>query len=84
METSQPFHPLADLFPVMSIEEFDNLKSDIAQNGQLNPIITYQGPIIDGRHRWSAFHALGIKVKSIEWDGQGELLEAVVSLYVRR
>jgi len=68
----------------MSNDEFEQLKADIELNGQLNPIITHQGLIVDGRHRWSACHSLGIKPKAIEWDGQGDLLEAVVSLNVRR
>lgn len=84
MTNAPPFHPLADLFPTMSNDEFEHLKADIGLNGQLNPIITHQGLIIDGRHRWSACHALGIKPKAIEWDGKGDLLEAVVSLNVRR
>ena len=79
-----PFHPFADLFPPMSQREFDELKADIAANGQHHPIITHQGLIVDGRHRWSACNALGIKPKAVEWNNQGDLLESVISLNVRR
>ncbi len=78
------FHPLADLLPPMSQQEFEELKADIAANGQHHPILTYKGQIVDGRHRFSACFAIGIEPKMIEWDGVGDLLESVISLNVRR
>jgi len=78
------FHPLADLLPPMSPQEFDELKADIAANGQHHPILMHKGRIVDGRHRFSACFALGIEPKMTEWDGVGDLLEVVISLNVRR
>jgi hypothetical protein len=37
------FHEIAELFPEMAEEEFAEHKADIAANGQLDPIATYQG-----------------------------------------
>lgn len=68
----------------MSPQEFDELKADIAANGQRHPILTHEGRIVDGRHRFSACFALGIEPKMIEWDGVGDMLEVVISLNVRR
>jgi hypothetical protein len=49
-----PFHPLADLFPLIEGAEFDELVASIKENGQLEPIITLNGAILDGRNRYRA------------------------------
>ena len=46
--------PLATLFPPMAEEEFTRLKADIAARGQLEPIWTHSGRVVDGRHRLRA------------------------------
>jgi len=48
------FHEIADLFPMMGIDEFEQLKQDIKDNGLLEPIVTYESKILDGRNRWLA------------------------------
>ena len=53
------FHPVAELFPRMSDEEFAKLKADVAANGLRQPIIIWQEQIIDGRHRYAALKQLG-------------------------
>ena len=45
------FHPLADLFPMMSDEEFKALVQDIGEHGQVEPIIIYENKILDGRNQ---------------------------------
>jgi ParB-like nuclease family protein len=54
-------HPIAEMFPMMSGEELDELAADIKANGLLNPIIKdSDGSIIDGRNRWEACRRAGI------------------------
>lgn len=77
-------HPVCDLFPEMAKEEFAALCEDIAKRGQLVPIWTHDGRIIDGRHRWRACTLLGKAPKFQEWDGTGSLVEFVVSLNLHR
>jgi ParB-like chromosome segregation protein Spo0J len=57
--TELEFHPLANLFPLMEGEEFDALVVDIKANGLFEPIILYEGKILDGRNRYRAMLALG-------------------------
>jgi disulfide oxidoreductase YuzD len=45
------FHKFADLFPMMQADELDQLVADIKQNGLLEPIVTYEDKILDGRNR---------------------------------
>lgn len=54
-------HPAAQFFPLMSREEFESLKEDIAKNGMHEPIWMCDGKILDGRNRLAACQALGIK-----------------------
>lgn len=47
-------HPIAELFPLMSESELQELADDIRDNGQREDIIVYQARIIDGRNRYRA------------------------------
>ena len=42
------------MFPLMVGEEYTKLRDDIAIYGQIDPIITYQDEIVDGRNRYNA------------------------------
>jgi len=77
-------HEVANIFPMMSEEEYRELVRDIKENGLREPIWTYQGKIIDGRNRYKACKELGITPKFQEWDGKGSLVSFVVSLNLHR
>jgi len=62
-------HPLAQLFPPMSQEEFLNLKEDILANGLNHPITLLESKILDGVHRAKACAELGLEVPSVEYRG---------------
>ncbi len=72
-------HPYADLVPEMSPDEFEALKQDIRDNGLLEPIVLFEGQVLDGRHRHRAFrevrHELEIgwsEDQFVEFDGSDE------------
>lgn len=62
-------HPLAALFPVMSEDDFAELKEDIRANGLLEKIVLYEDKILDGRHRYNACNILGIEPRFEQYSG---------------
>lgn len=56
---SIPFHPLANLFPLIEGPEFEALCQDIDRNGLQQPVLIWRGSIIDGRNRYRALCETG-------------------------
>jgi ParB-like chromosome segregation protein Spo0J len=54
-------HPLASAFPLMRGAEFDELVADVRANGLIEPIVIYEGQVLDGRNRLRACQAAGIE-----------------------
>lgn len=79
-------HPIAEIFPRMSDEEFAALKEDIDTHGLREPVWTWKGQIIDGRHRFQACQELGVKkCATREFEGeQSGLVAFVLSLNLKR
>ena len=53
-------HDLCFMHPAMGNEQFESLKDSLNLIGQQQPVITYRGKIIDGRHRMIALQELNI------------------------
>jgi hypothetical protein len=80
-----PFHPAADIFPLMEGKEFDELIGDIQRRGPRFPTTTHKGFIIDGRNRARACAKLGLKPKSVEFDGPDEVVPRfIISANIHR
>jgi hypothetical protein len=60
------FHPFLNQVPMMPLHERDALGADIEKHGQLIPIVTYHGEIIDGRNRYLACLSRNIEPTIIE------------------
>jgi ParB-like chromosome segregation protein Spo0J len=54
------FHPLANLFPLLSAQELEELAGDIERNGLKETIVLFEGQILDGRNRYLAARKLGL------------------------
>ena len=83
--THLQYHPVSNIFPLMQDAEFLDLKQDISEHGQLEPIwLHHDGSIIDGRNRYRACIDLGIEPKDRTWDGEGSITAVVVGLNLHR
>jgi ParB-like chromosome segregation protein Spo0J len=55
------FHPYSEIFPLMEGDEFDGLVLSVQKHGLLEPIILFEGKILDGRNRYRAAKEVGHK-----------------------
>lgn len=79
------FHPAVFRFPEMDAESFAGLKADIAENGVLQPVVLFDGRVIDGRHRWKACQELGRECPTTDFEGsEADALRFVVSSNLHR
>lgn len=83
MQTMYQAHPLAELLPAMSEDQYLALKSDIQTQGQYESIKLLDGIILDGRNRFRACTELGIQVKTEQWTGT-DARQYVVSVNLKR
>jgi ParB-like chromosome segregation protein Spo0J len=77
-------HPLASVFPPLSKDEYEALKADIKDNGLREPISTFKGQVLDGRHRYRACKDLGIEPKINRLDQTTDPVAYVISANLRR
>jgi ParB-like chromosome segregation protein Spo0J len=77
-------HPAAALFPLMKGPEFGLLVEDIDEHGLREPIVMYQGLVLDGRNRLRACELAGVEPRFVEWEGTGSPLAFVLSRNLHR
>ncbi|HEV7284038.1 MAG TPA: MT-A70 family methyltransferase [Kaistia sp.] len=79
-----PFHPLANLFPLIEGEAFDDLMADIAANGLQEPIELLDGAILDGRNRYRAALVVGATIHTRQFRGSDPLAYVISKNLHRR
>ena len=84
-------HPCADVFPMMSDAELDDLAQDIKANGQRQPVVLWVDKddrqwLLDGRNRVEALKRVGIDpvVTVRAPPGGGDPVAYVISTNIRR
>jgi N6-adenosine-specific RNA methylase IME4 len=78
-----PFHPLADIFPLIEGEDFQALVADIRQHGLHEPIVLLEDKILDGRNRYRACIAAGVDPIFVPYRGD-DPVSFVISFNLRR
>ena len=76
-------HEFADIFPMIEGQQLEQLKADIKEHGLLQPIVLFEGKILDGRNRYTACKQLGLEPKLETYSGS-KPLEYVISLNLQR
>jgi ParB-like chromosome segregation protein Spo0J len=84
-EFTLPFHPIANVFPLMTGTEFDELVADIKAHGLNEPIVTFQDKILDGRNRARACAEAGVKPRyHLFASNEADARAHVISANIRR
>ena len=79
------FHEYANIFPWIEGKAFEDFKADIQANGIREPIVLFQGKILDGRNRYNAAIQTGVPFHTTEFEGtDDEAVRFVVSLNLYR
>ena len=71
-------HPLAKLIPLITPGDLDRLIDDVRDNGVNEPLIMFEGQVLDGRNRLAVASVLGASVQLAEFDGDTEAARALV------
>lgn len=77
------FHSLANIFPLIQGQPYLDLIADVLKNGVREPVWLYEGKILDGRNRWRAAKAAGVKVETRNYEGD-DATGFVISLNLHR
>jgi hypothetical protein len=71
-------HPLARLIPLISLGDLDRLYDDISEHGVNEPLIMFEGQVLDGRNRLAVASVLGATVTLKDFDGTADEARAFV------
>ena len=83
--TPDTWHEYANLFPMLSGDTLAMLSADIAEHGIREPVMLYQGKVLDGRTRCLAANDIGIDVPTREFAGDdAAALAFVISTNLHR
>lgn len=77
-------HFLSAAWGDMPADEFQALVDDIAVHGQRDPIVIFDGAVLDGWHRYQACEQLLRNVKAIELDAEEDPVAWVISKNAKR
>ena len=81
--TALEFHPLQTSSPWSKGQDFAELVADIREHGLHEPIVLFEGKILDGRNRYRACGAAGIEPTFTVYQGD-DPVAYVISLNLRR
>jgi len=85
MATETKWHPAACIFPMLPDDELQELADDIREHGLNEPIVFFEGMILDGRNRWLACKFAGVEPRTREFSGtRRDALAYVWSTNIRR
>jgi hypothetical protein len=72
------YHPLANIFPLLTGDDLTELASDIKQHGLRHAIMLFEGKILDGRNRFRACLMVGTTPSFETFEGDWSAARAFV------
>ena len=82
-KTALKVHPAAEIFPMLNAEELDALALDIKANGLQQPIVMWEGLLLDGRKRLAACGICGVEPSFKQYEGNSPVT-FVISANIKR
>lgn len=82
--SAYPIHPAADLMPMLGESDLDALAADIRANGLHEPVVLFDGQVLDGRNRLAACHLAGVEPTFRTLESCADPVGFVLSVNVRR
>lgn len=76
-------HPLSAAFPGMDQKDYSELVDDVAAHGLIQPVVTFEGMVLDGWHRYQACLDAGVKPRFEAFKGS-DPVAYVLSLNMHR
>jgi polyhydroxyalkanoate synthesis regulator phasin len=84
VQSDYEIHPAANIFPMMTPEEYDGLKADILANGQREWAVLCDGKLLDGRNRMRACKELSVELECCELEPGTDPISYVLSKNLHR
>lgn len=78
------YHEAANITPLLTGQQYEKFRADIKQRGLQQPIVLYEGKILDGRNRYRACKAEGLLFETVQWENGGDPIEYVKSANLHR
>lgn len=76
-------HPACSILPMMPAAALEELAEDIKRHGQQQPVVLFEGKVLDGRNRLKACELAGVEPEVREWRGD-DPMRWVLSLNFHR
>jgi hypothetical protein len=83
-EKEYEFHTYAAVVPMLGQVELAALAADIQGNGLRQPIMLFEGKILDGRNRYKACRIVGVEPSFQHFNGEGDPIDYIVSMNLVR
>ena len=77
-------HPVAELFPMLTATELNEMAANIKKEGLLNPCVKMGDTLLDGRNRLAACKLAGIEPRFIDYKGDSPVALIIGANLARR
>ena len=77
-------HPAATLFPLLRGDDYNGLVASLKLNGMRHPVLLLGDQIVDGRNRFRAAKAAGVKITFQQIDPNEDVCVVVMDMNIHR